>query len=249
MSPNRKRGANLLRWAPLLLAALAGGCIRVEETLKIEKDGSGVIDITYGMSDENAARMQELAQTMISNAEGGASAASMPFGFSEEQIRKDFKEYEASGVALKSVSTEVRDGWKFRRLVIQFPSLAALAETGFLSDRNLSVSRNENGNYVFCQLSDPNAQAAGLNGYGDPQTEAALKEIMKGFRAVVRIETPGQILETTATEKTDRSATWTFDFDEDPKALDRIQASTLKIVFDGQGVMIPEFKSESGAGR
>jgi hypothetical protein len=249
MSPNRKRGANLLRWAPLLLAALLGGCIRVEETLKIEKDGSGVIDITYGMSDENAARMQELAHTMVSNAEGGASTAAMPFGSSEEQIRREFKEYEASGVALKSVSTEARDGWKYRRLVIQFPSLAALAETGFLSDRNLSVSRDESGNYVFCQFSDPNAQTAGLNDLGDPQTEAALKEIMKGFRAVVRIETPGQILETTATDKTDRSATWTFDVDKDPKALERIQTSTLKIVFDGRGVKIPEFKSEAGAGR
>ncbi|OQW96749.1 MAG: hypothetical protein BWK77_03760, partial [Verrucomicrobia bacterium A1] len=224
MSSTRKRGANILRCAPLLFAALLGGCIHVEETLKIEKDGSGVIDITYGMSEENADRMQELAQTMIANAEGGASTASMPFGSSEEQIRNDFKEYEASGVALKSISTEDRDGWKYRRLVIGFPSLAALAETGFLSDRNLSVSRDEGGNYVFCQLSDPKAQPAGLNGNGDPQTEAAMKEIMKGFRAVVRIETPGRILETTATDKTDRSATWTFDFDEDPKALERIQA-------------------------
>lgn len=249
MSLPRKRFSVLLRWMPVALAALLAGCIHVEEILRIEKDGSGVIDLTYGMSEENAARMQGLAQGMMADAEGGANTASMPFGFTEEEIRKDFKAYEPSGVVLKTVTTESREGWKYRRMVIQFPSLRALAETGFLSDRNLTVSRNADGNYVFCQLSDTNSRPAELAGNGDAQTEAALKEVMKGFRAVIRIETPGRILETTTADKTERSATWTFDFDQDPKALDRIQASTLKIVFEGKGVEIPEFRNEAGANR
>jgi hypothetical protein len=249
MSATRKRGSAVLRCAPLALAILLAGCIHVEETLRIEKDGSGVIDITYGMSDEDATRMQGLAQSLMSGPEGGVNAASMPFGFTEDDIRKDFKGYESSGVTLASIRTEARNGWRYRSMSIRFPSLSALAETGFLSDRNVSLSRDQNGNYVFCQLPDTNARAGELNGNGPTQTNEALKESMKGFRAVVRIETPGRIIETTAADKTDRSATWTFDVDEDPQALDRIQTGTLKIVFDGKGVKIPEFKSMTGAGR
>jgi hypothetical protein len=234
-----------------LLTAALSGCVHVEETLRIEKDGSGVIDITYGMTEERAASMQELVQGMRAEAEE-ASAASMPFGFTEEQIRKDFEAYKESGVELKLVRTETREGWKYRRIVIGFPSLGALAKTGFLSDRNLSLSRDEHGNYVFCQLGESNgthSTALELDSNGDPQAEANLSKIMKGFRAVIHIETPSRIVETTASERTDRSATWKFDFDQDPNALWSVQAATLRIVFEGKGVKIPEFRSEAGPSR
>jgi hypothetical protein len=70
-----------------------------------------------------------------------------------------------------------------------------------------------------------------------------MNTVMKGFRAVIRVKTPGKILQTNAPEKDERSATWTYDVEKDPQALKKVQQASMQIVFAGEGLKIPEFKS------
>lgn len=245
----RPVAARCLLVAALALATLLAGCIRVEQVLTLNPDGSGVIDLTYGMSEESVRGFQEMSQDMLAGS-NGLSGAAMPFDFSDEDVRNDFKDYEADGVVLQSVDTSVRDGWKYRRLVIRFRDLEGLARSGFLADRRFSLTRDEQGNYVLVQASGGNGDMAGqLSALGGPEMQEVLNTVMKGFRAVIQIRTPGRILETNAPEKGDRAASWSFDLEKDPQALDKAQAASMRIVFEGKGLKIPEFRSGAGSAR
>ena len=66
---------------------------------------------------------------------------------------------------------------------------------------------------------------------------------MHGFKAAIRVKTPGRILETNAPEKSERQAGWIFDLELDPEALRKVQEASLRIVFEGKGLEIPAFRS------
>lgn len=242
---HRIRVLFLLPATVCLLLALAA-CVQVEQTLSLNPDGSGTIDITYGMPEEGAAQMASFLGSGLSSGEDGLDGAAVasPFDFNDEDVRKDFREYEADGVVLESVKTETREGWRYRRMVIRFRDLAGLARTGFLSEHNVSLTRDAAGRYVFVQSAGSNGAAEDL-----PRADPALNAWLKGFRAVLRLRTPSRILETNAPEHNDRQATWTFDVDHDPEALQKAQRTSMRAVFEGQGVSIPDFKCVADSDR
>ena len=147
----KMRAAGVACIAGVFLASTLAGCIKVDQTLILDKDGSGTVDLTYGMSEESISQGRDIARNMFDSSNPGSSSPIMPFDFSDEDVRSDFKEFERDGVVLKSLKTEARDGWKFRRMVIGFKSLAGLAKAGFLADRNISLAKDPRGNYVFTQ--------------------------------------------------------------------------------------------------
>jgi hypothetical protein len=227
-----------------LISTLAG-CIQVDQTLVLEKDGSGTIHLTYSMSEESISQWRGVARNMLDSASSNSSSPVMPFDFSDEDVRNDFKEYERDGVALQSVKTETRDGWKIRRMVIRFQSLSGLARAGFLADRNISLVKDPRGNYVFTQQAGREdhlpPELAALTGIS---ANSLFSDMMKGFKAVIRVIPPGRILETNASETKNQTAAWTYDLDRDPDALQKAQNASLRIVFDGKGLNIPTFRRE-----
>jgi hypothetical protein len=225
-----------------LLSTLAG-CIHVDQTLTLEKNGSGMVDLTYAMSEESIAQWQDVARNMFDSPNHGNSSSIMPFDFSDQDIRDDFKEYEPD-VVLQSVKSETRDGWKYRRMVISFRSLAGLSKAGFLADRNISLVKDARGNYVFTQQAGPEGnlppELAALDG---TLADSLFSGMMQGFRAAIRVKTPGRILETNAPEKSERTARWLFDSERDPDALQKVQQASLRIVFEGKGLDISTFRN------
>ena len=227
----------------VLILALFSGCIQVEQTLTLNPDGSGVVDLSYALSEDQAASLHALATELY---EQDGEDHSSVFDASDEEIRKEFKEYEVHGVVLQSVQTGQAGGRKQRRLVISFQSLEGLARSGFLSDRQVSLVRNAQGDYVFTQ--------AGTAGNSDELLMAnemaedpMAAEMMQGFRVTLRIRTPSRILNTNAPEKTDRVATWRFDLDRDPKAVERVANLKTQVSFEGKGLNIREVRSVRAA--
>lgn len=228
------------RIIPLLgiaILPLLSGCIEVEQTLVLKKDGSGVVHLNYAISDERAEQMEMLNETFYADDEGSGGEP-LSLNFTEEDIRRDFREFEPYGVRLESVKTTKRDGWTYRNLVISFRDLKGLAQTGFLANRNVSLVRNAKGDYVFTQAGG-GASGAVPQYPADPFTQ----RLFEGFRAVINVRTPGKILQTNAQRKTQDTATWIFDLDEDPEAVQNVQAVAIQIVFAGKGLRIPEYRS------
>ncbi|MFH0908533.1 MAG: hypothetical protein V1929_07210 [bacterium] len=242
------RNASTSFWSPhfhimgALALALFTGCIHVEQVLTLNADGSGELHVTYGMSKNDIAQMQEMSKTAL--AEESASndvAATSSFDFNENDIREDFKAYEEHGVTLTSVRTEETNNWKFVYLEIGFKSLEGLSRTDFLSDRTLSLVKTAEGHYAFRQAASGPQEDAAPEGVDQESINTMMAGMMKGFHAVMKVRTPGKVLTTNAGQSDEQSATWDFDLEKDPQALQRAQKLDMRVEFDGTGLEIPEF--------
>ena len=228
--------------ATLLMGWWSAGCVKVEQALSLKPDGSGVIALRYGMSLADLAEMEAMAKAQL--AEGGEEGeVSMeggnPFEFDEAEVRKDFEEYNKVGVTLEDIRTEVVDGWKYLSLRVAFASLEALGKTEFLSDRMVSLKRLPDGNYEFLQTAPPGPEAEDMEGM-----EQMMADMMEGFRAAMKFEAPGELVESNADRTEGRTVEWVFDLDKDSKALRRAQKMALRVVFKGDGLNLKDFASQ-----
>lgn len=246
----------------ILLLVLTAGCIEVEETITLNSDGSGLLELSYGMKEEQIQKMEQAAAEAekaqaAAKAEAAAEAgidgeaevesteepSASPLDFDEETIRQQFKEVEVDGVKLESVHTESREGMKFVQLKIRFPSLAGLVQTPLMSERHLSLAATAEGNYLF-KLSAGEAEGQNLPEATDPDTERMLQSLMQGFRVVVNVRPPGKVLKSNASRQGEREATWEFDISKDPQAVSRVSRLDMWVTFDGQGLELKQFPGE-----
>lgn len=234
---------------PIFLCALLTACVHVEQKITLNPDGSGDFDVRYGMSKEDIVNMEQMSRQamQVEGLTNGADSAS-PFDFNEEDIRSDFKEYEQHGVTLKSVRISDSDDWKYVDLGIHFNTLEGLTKTEFVAERTISLTKRPDGNYEFVQ----SAPVQGINpadmaGLDEASIKSLMAEMMKGFRARMQVVTPGKIVETSAESHDERTATWDFDLDKDPSALDRAQKLDLRVVFEGEGLSLKDFTSADGS--
>lgn len=222
----------------VLIGGGSAGCVKVEQTLTLKADGSGVLAIRYGMAEADLVQVESLARSQL--AEEGLPAESVvnPFEFDEAEVRKDFEAYRELGVTLEQVRTEVVDGWKYLSMRMAFTSLAGLGQTEFLSDRQITLKKVGEGRYELVQGAPPGAEAAEME-----VAPELMADMMKGFRAELRVEVPGDIVETNADEQKPRQAVWVFDVDRDAKALQRAQRLAMRVIFEAPGLTMPDYVS------
>ena len=220
----------------VLFGVWSAGCVKVEQTLTLKADGSGVLAIRYGMAEADLAQVESMARSQL--AEEGLPAESVvnPFEFDEAEVRKDFEAYRELGVTLEQMRTEVVDGWKYLNMRMAFTTLAGLGQTEFLSDRQITLKKVGEGRYELVQGAPPGAEAAEME-----VAPELMAEMMKGFRAELRVEVPGDIVETNADEQEPRRAAWVFDVDRDAKALQRAQRLAMRVVFEAPGLALPDY--------
>lgn len=230
----------------LFLACLLSACVKVDQTLTLKPDGSGLFHVRYGMTQKDIAQMKTISEQAM-QLEGLTNDASSgsPFDFNEADIRKDFAAYEKSGVTLKDVKISDEQDWKFVDLDIEFKTLAGLSETEFIADRTISLTKMPDGNYEFRQSAPVQGmKPAEMAGLDEASIKSLMAEMMKGFQAKMTVIVPGAIAETSADSHDERSATWSYDLDKDPDALERAQKMDLRVVFSGKDLELKEFKSE-----
>lgn len=238
-----------LRWSWMLVAVLVlTGCIKLDQTVSLNADGSGILKMRYGMSEQTIAQlkaMEQMGQSM--GGEGAEMEADTPFDleFDEEKVREDFASQGLEGVELRSVASETVDGWRFMDLELTFDDLAALQKTEFFEDSALSLTKDAEGNYVLLQRTG-DGDASPAAGPGDEEAlSAAMMQQMSAMFAGLRIEStvvvPTEIVETNATEVSGNRASWVYDIDEDPGVLSKLEDLDLRVVFAGDGLELAEF--------
>jgi hypothetical protein len=238
------------RW--LVIAALAlvlTGCIKLDQTLTLEKDGSGTLDVRYGMSEQAIAQLEMMEQMSQSMGEGDGTGIEMDadtpfdFDFDEAQVREDFESQDLEGVELISASSETVDGWRYMELKVKFDSLGALMKTEFFEDSEMSLTKDAEGNYVLSQRSGDGGDTEDASS-GDEEMQAQMLEQMSamfaGMHIANRVVVPSEIVETNATEVDGRTAAWVFDIDEDPSVMTKLENLSMRVVFSSDGVTMPE---------
>ena len=244
----------ILKVLPVLVLLAASGCLKLDETLTIEKNGSGNIELTYIIPEQTVAQMKSMFKLRDQmDLITGQSAPQTKeeifqrlfFDPAEERIRQQLKRYEPFGITIDTLKVETRSSARNVNLKVLFADLARLAKTDFFPEHGFTLARNKDGTYTFYRASEPNGSQENIG------SEAAglLTPVLNGFRAALKINTPGKIIETNASRKTLYNAAWIFEFDKDPNAMTALQRQNMKIVFDGKDLNLPEVRQIAAAPR
>jgi hypothetical protein len=235
-----------LRWIGIIALMLAAaGCVKVDQTITLNKDGSGTLDMRYGMSEQTIAQLEAMQQMSQTMGEDAAMDQDSPFEFDEAKVREEFEATKPEGVELVALSSETVDGWKFIDMKIAFDDLAALKRTELFEDSDLSLRRDDDGNYVLTQASGPDDMtdmggAGGDEGAMEQQMIEQMAAMFAGLRLETRVVVPTRIIDTNGTVVDEKTASWVFDIDEDPSVLTKLDAMKLRVVFAGKGLSLPE---------
>jgi hypothetical protein len=235
------------RSALIVTLLAACGCLEVDEALTINRDGSGTCELAYSISEQAIVQMKAMLKlkAQMEEAAGESDKASTGKGadytflFAEpadEHLRRGFGQYEKHGLVLEDLKVEARDGRRNVRMKISFPGLDSLSKTEFFPEHRLSIARNPEGSCVLELVPMSGEKVPRIT---DEDTVRQLVPLLSGFRVTLKVNTPGRITETNASEKSDRTATWTFDFDKNPNAVPDLQNGLMKVVFDGSGLDLP----------
>ncbi|MCF7838403.1 MAG: hypothetical protein K9N49_07210 [Candidatus Marinimicrobia bacterium] len=231
-------------WCGLLVLALGSGCIKLNQTVEIKPDGSGVLNMTYGMSEQTIAQMESMKAMGGEMAEGDEDDGN-PFDFDEEKLRAAFAEKGLEGVELLDVKSSVKEGWKYMTVRLAFENLAALGKTDFFEDNGLSLAKTEAGNYVLTQASaDESAGEQEEMDMDDPAMQAMMQQMapmFAGMRIEMTIKTPGKVISSNATEQGEDQVRWVYDVDADPSVISKMQKLSLRVEFDGTGLDLEPF--------
>ncbi|MCG6859815.1 MAG: hypothetical protein LJE70_00780 [Chromatiaceae bacterium] len=248
----------------LVVAVMAlSGCIKVDQTMRIKPDGSGTLDMVYGMSEQTIAQLEAMKQMATGMQQEGMEVkveSDSPFEFDEAVVRKKFADKKLEGVELLDVSSRSKDGWKFMELKLAFDDLESLKKTDLFEDSGLSITKNAEGNYVLEQklgsndmgmsgaqagsAGEPAGGAAGeqtsgsAGGQGmDAQMMEGMAAMFAGLRVAMTVMVPGKIIESNATKVDGNRASWIFDIEEDPQVLSKLQSKgQMRLVFSGEGL-------------
>ena len=226
-------------WVLSLVAVIAlSGCLKMEQDITLNKDGSGNVKFVYGMSEQTIKQMEAMKEMSKSMAEEGAEAEDdNDFEFDVDKVKEGFKEMEAQGITLNSATTTKKDGWEYMNIDFDFKDVSKLDDTPVFE--NVSIIKNADGNYVITSKMDNNDMGGGDAG---AEQMKAMLPMLSGMRIAIKINTPNPIVSTTATIKTKNSAEWVFDVDKDPDSFLNMSKTNMEVVFGGAGCTIPEVK-------
>jgi len=223
-------------WIFSLVAIVAlTGCIKMEQDITLNKDGSGNVKFVYGMSEQTIKQMEAMKQ-MSQSEDGAEDEDDNPFEFNEDEVKKEFEAMKEQGITLNSVKTTKKDGWQYMNIDFDFKDVTKLDDTPVFE--NVTIIKNAEGNYVVSSKMDSDD----MGGDAGAEQMKAMLPMLSGMRIAIKINTPNAIISTTAPIKSKDSAEWVFDVDKDPDSFLNMSKTDMEVVFGGDGCTIPEIK-------
>lgn len=236
----------LIRYLLAALLLLSAGCIKFSETLTLNDDGSGIIELTYVLPEKTVTQMtgmmkmaDELAETAGETPPGQThSYLELLLNPSEDRIRRKVQSYKAEGLTLTNVEVTSVDGNRNVELQLSFQRITNLKQTDFFADQGFVLTRAPGGNY---RLERQGAAVSAISpvDLDNPQVVRSLTPVLGGFEATIGVKTPRRILQANTPRRSSRQAVWTFDFNRDAADFRAFYTKNLVVVFDGTGLSLP----------
>jgi hypothetical protein len=238
---------------PLLIVAVGlfgSGCLKMEHDLRFKEDGTATYRLKYSISEQAITQLRavEKLKTDLVLASGEPPPAPdldpllQAFLDPDEGLLKELiKKEEANGIKLKSLEVESRSAWRKVDLYIEIHDLEAVAQTKFFKTHGFNLAQDKDGRYVFSR--DPHINQRGE--IPKAPSDEDLKQmipLVAGFNTTLKVTVPGRIMATTAFRTTLSTASWTFDFDKEPSAIQAVQRQPFRIVFDAKKATFPEMR-------
>ncbi len=235
----------------LLLAVLLGGsgCIKLDATLVLKRDGSGTLRAMYAMPTSILKQMDKARQWVraLDRAGGGTdepSKARRDFAllFDEAALKAEFKGMEPAGVTLEPQSLRLREhgGWEYVDFSVKFTRLESLVKQPFFKDCGVSLSHPGESSCKLVVTLPPVRGGTDLTGGAD--SAAKLAPFLNGLRVVIRMDCPGELRNSNSLLSDRFRATWEWDYGKDVQVLERLAKERMIAVFDASQVRINDFE-------
>lgn len=230
-----------------LLPLLAAGCLNMDQTITLNKDGSVAIETTYALSEKAITQfraMYRLRDRMKTVAEGGAideeDAGRPPALLDpvEERLTRELDKYKPYGLTVDKLKIRSRNAWREVQLAVRIDNLEEFAKTDFFKTYGFELARTTDGNYVLSRTREVEKPKLQRN---DPETQKLISSVLSGFKATVRVNTPGRVLRTNGDRTSLFGVTWVFNFERNPDALWAAENQSMIILFEGDDdIYLPE---------
>lgn len=236
-----------IRLGATLFIIAAAGCIDLEQTIVLDRNGAGTYELKYVISEHTVTQMKavEKLKKDLRLASGETVAASgydytkLLLNPTEGRIRNEIEKYATHGLTVERLRINAKNAQREVTIRVKFDDISKLSETDFFKEHGFSISKEANGRYT---IKRPASRSPQPKQKMDPETVKTLMPLLTGFKIVSRITTPGRVIKANAHRISQYTSTWTFDFDKDPEAVNNLQDQSVRIVFDGEGVSLPTVK-------
>ena len=241
------------KYLMLLCVALTCGCIKVQQHLVLNRDGSGTLSVKYSVPEQTVTQIKAMLKL---ERELAMAAGESPETFTDDQytrlvfdpdedrMRKKLAAFSDCGISVDELAVKSRSARRNVDLKVSFSNIADLAKADFFAGYGFSLIKAKDGNYVWIHRGDRSNDSPPPD-VSDAQTVQVLSPLLGGFSFEMTLSTPGRVLKTDAPSKTPTSATWQYDFDRDPNALWALKTRNMTVVFDGKGLELTEIRPAS----
>ena len=227
---------------------LGAGCVKIDATVNVERDGRGSLRAIYGMP-THVVKQAELALKLsrsLDLAKGISNSTlpelDIPYLYSEPVLKAKFDAMSSEGVVLESLKTREQGGWNYVDFTLKFISLEALFKQSFFSDCGVVLKHLDE---KSCKLTISLPQVGVTPERVGLVTQESLNKLtpfFNGFRVVTRLGVPGEIRNSNSLMSDRHWATWEWDFDKDSMALARLAQDKMIIVFDATDFRVKDFE-------
>jgi hypothetical protein len=212
----------------------ACGCVQIDGEVSIKGDTSGVAELSYVVDEKTVVQFGHVieATDRLAAAAGQSSVSFNPSAMrvfvnpEESSIRQYIGTLSPYGIALTDVRVRKGAGRRTVRVVLSFNDLRKAVTAPPLKDARLQFGKRPDGMWEFVREG-----AGGTNSVMTASSANAVTSAMGGFVARMRIKTPGVVVETTATRRSQKSVAWEFDFNREPNSVEQAFSSQLRVVY------------------
>lgn len=232
---------------PAALLLSVAGCIQIDSALELEANGGGKWKLLYAMPTHMIRQMHGARELAAELAKAGGKTSytpkplDIPCLFTAEEIKKRFEPLRGQGVRLVKLQVGERGGWQRVEMLVRFDNLADLLRQPFFSMCAFTMSRLPEGRWKFVAAPPKFSVDGVLPSYEDEETRRKVVQFYNGMRIVVRVDFPGDIRNSNSFMSDMRRATWEWDFDKDPRILERLDREKMVAIFEARGVRLTEF--------
>jgi hypothetical protein len=230
------------------------GCVKIDATVNVERDGSGSLRAIYGMP-THIIKQAELARQLSASLDLAAGITNpvspdldIPFLYDEAILKTRFAAMAKEGVILESLKTREQGGWKYVDFTLKFTTLEALVRQSLFRECGVVVKRLDESSCKLTVTLPPIGSSPDIAAVVTQESLSKLAPFFNGFRVVTRVTVPGAIRNTNSLISDLRRATWEWDFDKDSSALVRFARDKMVMVFDVSEARITEFEKPAGTG-
>lgn len=194
-------------WLVLALPFFCG-CIHLEQTIRLRRDGSAVISYHYSVAEETMAALANGRRAITARQQGGNRAGSELEWFTNEAaVRKHFS---GNGLGVTRYRTYRRSGRLHVEMEVEARDAVRAFNAGCFGA--LSLRAGPEGTVEF---------ASTLPGTEPPKEPERLRSLCDDLWLRLTVITPGDLVAASGKQRGKRTAVWTFDPGTDREALSR----------------------------